>query len=940
MLHRRLNLFGTFRTMVCLIVAVILHSGWVRAQTDVPTESGGVVTGRLDPGSPSDGNAGREDGRGDAGGDLRFNFVAADWPSVLTWFAEQADLSLSLDVSPSGSFTFIDPKRGYSVDEAMDVLNMGLMRRGYIAIRRGRLLQLVDLEDENADKLISEIAQLVPADQLESRGRTDVVSVVLPLGPMSAAAATEELAQLIGPWGRVVVLETAGQVKVTETAEKLITIRDVLDSTQQADSAVTVITLKQRGAEEILELARPLLGLEPGANQSADIRISVGLLGDRMFVTGKPNKIGLLQSLVAEADKSLVDPTETTQTDVTPTFRTHPINSADPNTVYDVLQTLLAGTPDARLAIEPGTNSIIASARPETQTLIETTIAEMDGQQQSLRIFDLRRLDPAAALTTINEYFGVDDEGGGNRAPTVGTSTDDNKLWVRGTERQIEMVASLIQQLEGDGSIDGLSGRVRMLPISPGEQTDAAIDRAMKLWPLTGRENAVRRVGQPAVPADAASGPRRDPNGGLADGSMTLVSTTPDDIVIESTDAGLLIASEDSEALDEFQSLIESLTQSDLVDDAPSIYWLKYAEAEPTAQLITAILSGGESSLGGVVDSAASGMGGGMLGGLLDLAGGNGDDEKPGQSVLTATGSVNIVPDARLNALIVTAGRSDLSLIELLIDKIDVEQSPEEIRVKAKPTIIRVLYQDAGDIAKVVRDAMGDRIEGSDKRSGGPGGGRPNPAELFQALRGGRGGGAKTEKTKSESNKITIAVDQAANALIVVASPQDFLEVRELVRTLDEAGAEQEETIETVTIGGNMNPDVMKSALESLLGKPVQNSSASSGSSGESSSSSSASRGNGGDDRSAEIERRLQMFRAFGGNEFGRGGNGFGRGGNGFGRGGGGFGRGGDNGGFGGGNRGGGVGNRGGANGGGGNNNGGGNRGGGNSGGGAGPRDQ
>ncbi len=367
---------------------------------------------------------------------------------MLEWFAEQADLALQVDQPPAGSFTFADPTRSYSVSEALDVINLALMKRGYALVRRGRMLQVIDLELENADKLISEIAELVRPEQLEERGNSDVVSCVFPLGSMTPDAAKEELALMIGPWGRVVVLDSARQVKVTETASKLIAIRDLLRSTAMADTDVVEIVLKNRGAEELLELARPLLGLEPGENASDDIRISVGLFGDRIYAAGLPGKTGLLSSIIQKADQPLATPDSGEGVEMaTPVFRTHVVNSADSATVFDVLQTLLAGTPDARIAIDPKTNAIVAWARPETHETIAKTIGEMEGSGSTFKVLDLRRLDPAQALLTINKFFGVTAEGGDG--PVVDGDPATGKLWVRGTAEQIELVEKLLQELEG-----------------------------------------------------------------------------------------------------------------------------------------------------------------------------------------------------------------------------------------------------------------------------------------------------------------------------------------------------------------------------------------------------------------------------------------------------------------------------------------------------------
>lgn len=298
-------------------------------------------------------------------GELRFNFSGTNWRDVLEWLAEQADLSLQINQLPIGTFTFADPTRSYNVSEALDVINLALMNRGYALVRRGRMIQVIDLEIENANKLISEIAELVKPDQLETRGNSDIVSCVFPLGSLTPDAAKEELEQLRGPWGRVVVLDSARQVKVTDTGENLIAIREVLESAATADTNVIEIVLKDRGADELLEIARPLLGLEAGENSGDDIRISVGLYGDRIYAAGLPGKTGLLEAIIEKADQPLAMPDSGDGSAVSlPEFGTHIVNNADVATVFDVLQTLLAGTPEARIAVEPKTKAIVAWRDP------------------------------------------------------------------------------------------------------------------------------------------------------------------------------------------------------------------------------------------------------------------------------------------------------------------------------------------------------------------------------------------------------------------------------------------------------------------------------------------------------------------------------------------------------------------------------------------------
>ncbi len=186
-------------------------------------------------------------------------------------------------------------------------------------------------------------------------------------------------------------------------------------------------------------------------------------------------------------------------------------------------------------------------------------------------------------------------------------------------------------------------------------------------------------------------------------GSSIKVNVGGGDIIIQFTPAGMLIASEDQEALDAFQTLFESLAApSALQSELPTIIWLKYIKADVAAELISSVLGGGESSISSAVDSVTSGFGGGMLG-LLGMGGGSGD-ASTAKSVLTSTGSVNIVPDARLNALIIQANPIDLQMIELILEKIDIQESPEDIETVAKPALI------PGDLSKCERRRRGRQV--------------------------------------------------------------------------------------------------------------------------------------------------------------------------------------------------------------------------------------
>ena len=542
-------------------------------------------------------------------------------------------------------------------------------------------------------------------------------------------------------------------------------------------------------------------------------------------------------------------------------------------------------------------------------------------------------------MLTINKFFGITEEGG--EGPIVDGDPTTGKLWIRGTTDQITLVEKLLVELEGGDSLGALSEKVRILPYT-GRAAEEALGQVEALWPVTGRPNKIRTISpsrtrsglpprsdmprtqgrsggiieapdarfvpkpnsnennyrfvtEPVIPQNAAPQVPALQVPAAQGGSIPEVASPSDakavpqttinvggsDIVVQFTPAGMIIASDDIAALDTFQSLMDSVAApSALASDLPTIIWLKYIKADVAAELISSVLGGAESSISSAVDSVAGGLGGGMLGllGGLGGLGGGGGETSASKSVLTSTGSVNIVPDARLNALIVQANAIDLQMIELILEKVDIAESPEDIEIASKPALIPVIYQEAEDVANIVKSLLGDRIAGA-QSSGGRSGGQPSPQEFMAALRGGgrggRGGGG--DAGTSERSKISVAVDTKSNSLVVIATPQDFKEIEDLVRQLDQSSMVNEETIMTYSTNGSVNPDVMKLALESILG--TQASSTSDGAKSGSSSTSSSQRPSGSTGSSAsEIQQRIEAFRA----RFGSGGSGS-RGGSGFG---------------------------------------------------------
>ncbi|EAQ79125.1 secretin N-terminal domain-containing protein [Blastopirellula marina] len=807
---------------------------------------------------------------------LRFSFRYAPWRDVLDWFAEQSDLSMVMDAPPSGTFNYTDG-RAYTPAQAIDLLNSVLLTKGYTLVRRDKMLLVVNLEDGIPPDFVT----TVPAEKLDERGEYELVKTLFTLSRMTAEEAEAEISKLIGPQGQVVVLPKSKQIFVTETAGRLRTIRDVINAVERPLSEkVHIVTLENVGPEEALTVVRQLLDLPPEANGTDDgtLRIAVDALGGRLFVSGEPE----LTSRVQEILKMVDEPGGMVAISEQPQLEVYAVGSSQPQTALQVMQTLLAGLPEVRLAIDENTGNLVALAKPSQHATIRATLEQMQRDSKKISVIQLQTVDPQLAVLSISKLFGGGGETPNPSAPIVDADPISGMLLVRGTQDQIAQINDLLKQMGEDpeaalaSSLD--RGRVRTLSL-PGASSSQILDELEMIWPTvsTARIRVVRPSAPPirtVAPQDSPVEaefqenlrllfpPAKKPTTPREDESANATSTSPFRFVSETTVAdaaedattepvqaesaepkkpatpkppaeiiimpgpgGIVIASDDTEALDQLEELIQMLGDRIANSGADyTVFYLKHAPADVAADLLSKIMtgqaaSGGGDAGGGLLGDMASSMlggGGGLMGSLLGLGGSDGGS-------YTASGSFSVVADGRLNALVVKGSAADVQVIDQLLKIIDQPHSPEDVQTKAKPRMIPVLYQPANDVLNVVKQVYADRIADS---GGGGQQRQPSPEDFIRALgggRGGRGGGGGQGGqggAPSEPPKMTIGVDTRSNALVVSAPDPLFDEVKLLVEQLDQAGSDSQETMQVVNIRKS-NPETVQNALRSILGANV-----------------------------------------------------------------------------------------------------------------------
>lgn len=808
-----------------------------------------------------------EPARAQGDGKLTFNFRYQPWQDVLDWFAQQADLSLVLESPPSGTFNYRDT-RTYTPAEALDVLNSVLLTKGYTLVRRDRMLVLVNLEDGIPPNLVTDVP-LEQLDERGEYELVRVLFKVRNMTPEAASEEVSRLVGPQGSVvvlpraGMLQVTETAGRIQAIREVIEAIERPDTSEM-----GGIRPYELRYASAINIIPVLRQMLGIPADAFSTPEGTLQLAVdnsTGSRLLAYGAPEMMDRLEEVLKLVDvpEAAGGPIDQLQLEV------YPVNQANPEAALLVLQTLLADEPGTRLATDPETGNLIALATTANHATIRATLAQMSEDARQIEVIPLASVDPQLALLSVTKLFGLSTgEEADPRAPIVDVDLSTDSLLVRGTKAQIEQIKTLLGQMgESGDSIFASSeqGNVRLLPLTASESR-TALDQLDQIWP-TIRSNPIQMV-SPATairsyrPAEQQSPKSKDdqlPNienmfrfdlsppeqqpmdrgagmpGGVkarlavyqqtaeADSSVetaakdaaaeakqeapTRQSKPGAPILVAPGPNGLLIASDDLEALDAFERLLEASTlQTGTSGREYAVFYLKHAKAATAAAILGEIFGAsggtGDSLMGGIADAALGDIGGGLMGDLLGLGG-------SGASTGFSAAGVDIVTDTRLNALIVYARPDDIDMVFRLLQILDQRIGPMDVEAGGVARLIPVLNTSATQVAAVVKEIYADRLEGG-------GGRQPSPEDLMRLLRNAGPGGQSADAQEPE--KMTVGVDARSNSLVVRAPDALFFEVKALVEKLDTEQAGSEQATQIVSLKYS-NTEVIKEALGPIIGE-------------------------------------------------------------------------------------------------------------------------
>lgn len=293
------------------------------------------------------------------------------------------------------------------------------------------------------------------------------------------------------------------------------------------------------------------------------------------------------------------------------------------------------------------------------------------------------------------------------------------------------------------------------------------------------------------------------------------------DVQVKITEHGIVLTSDDLDALDELESVLRAEFDELSASARPGVFYLRYRDPKDAKIILEKLIGQGGSSSGGS-DPLSSLLGAGvnnMIPGMGDLLGGGSSTTTSGEAVFEMEGPVVIMADTEMRALIVAASSRDMDTIAPLItDYIDQPGAPHDPKIQGEFYSIPVIYRDPAELKTTLEAMLPDLIRTESEQEQGRQNQSPEQQILRQLMQA-RGGQQQAEEELKEP-KAVLGVDEQGHALLVSGPPFIYQQILLIVKKLD--SPELSEKAYVIMPMEGRNADSIAKALKASLGDKLE----------------------------------------------------------------------------------------------------------------------
>src|SRR6185437_13912598 len=335
-------------------------------------------------------------------------------------------------------------------------------------------------------------------------------------------------------------LKTTNRLDVLDTADNLQRVVELIDEEQShtgQQRLVREFRLRHTRAAEVMETLQTLLGIEPKSNQPVDPRqammalqmaqqqaqqqgqpggqpppkkdkesqlyLAVNSRENSILANAPPDKMAIIEQAIL-----VVDVSQDAATGLLANIhkmQVYRLAGVTPEALVKVLKELGSLDPTTRLEIDQKNRAIIAYAPLADHVLIRSLVDKLDGTGRRFEVIQLRVLGAEYVAGSINTlmngpektdnnrnrypfYYYMDGGGSSQQQDAadrfqVEADIEHNRLLLRANDIELAEVKTLLMKL-GEIAPEGRNGHTtRVIPASPGEETEKLLERLQRVWP-------------------------------------------------------------------------------------------------------------------------------------------------------------------------------------------------------------------------------------------------------------------------------------------------------------------------------------------------------------------------------------------------------------------------------------------------------------------------
>jgi len=194
---------------------------------------------------------------------ILLNFQGAQLTDVLNYLSEAAGFVIVQETPVTGTVNVIS-RQPLTADEAVDLLNTVLVEKGFVAIREGRILKIVNRTD--AQK--KDLPVMTGADPAQIPRKDNMVTQILPVRYADVSKLIDNLRPLLSDDASISANDASNAIIMTDTQTNVRRIAEIisaLDTSISGVSTIRVFPLHYADAKELADTLTQLFQTPSGS---------------------------------------------------------------------------------------------------------------------------------------------------------------------------------------------------------------------------------------------------------------------------------------------------------------------------------------------------------------------------------------------------------------------------------------------------------------------------------------------------------------------------------------------------------------------------------------------------------------------------------------------------------------------------------------------------